>query len=214
VSTPGQGGEGPRYDPYGQQRGPGGGAGPQQGGYGSPPPYGQPSQYAYNPYTAAPYPAGTGGEPQRVKRPGIMVLSLVLLALSALPFLFFGVVLLAVPAGSSALQILLDSVAYPAGTPADQQVLILRIVGGLSAGFAALYILFAALAFTGRNWARIAVTVLTAGFVLLLVAGLVQAGGGDVTSLGLVLVVVALSVVGTLVLYLTGPRAYFARPRR
>jgi hypothetical protein len=214
VSTPGQGGEGPRYDPYGQ-RGPGGGQGAQQGGYGSPPPYGQPSQYAYNPYTAAPYPAGTGGgEPQPVKRPGIMVLSLVLLALSALPFLFFGVVLLAVPAGSAALQILLDSVAYPPGTPADQQVLIIRIVGGLSAGFAALYILFAAVAFTGRNWARIAVTVLTVGFLLLLVAGLVQAGGGDVTSLGLVLVVVALSVVGTLVLYLTGPRAYFAARRR
>jgi hypothetical protein len=210
VSTAGQGGEGPRYDPYGQRGSQQGGQG-EPGSYGSPPPYGQPGQYAYNPYAPAPYPAASGTGP--VKRPGIMVLSLVLLVLSTLPFLFFGVVLLAVPADSGALKTLLDGIGQPAGATADQLVTIIRIVGGVFTGVAVIYILFAALAFAGRGWARIVTTVLTALFVVLLILGVVRGGGGDVTSLGLVLVIGALAVVGTLLLYQPKARDYYAARR-
>jgi hypothetical protein len=216
VSTPAQGGEGPRYDPYGQ-RGPQGGqqGGPgQQGAYGSPPPYGQPSQYAYNPYARAPYPAGPGGEAQKaVKRPGIMVVSLILLTLSALPYLLIGVVLLAVPAETAGFKLLVDSIGWPAGTSPEQQVQIIRIFGGICTAVAALYILFAGIAFTGRHWGRIVVTVFTIAFVLLAGYILISTGGGDATSLALVLTPVVVAAVGTVLLYLAASNAYFAGRR-
>ena len=39
--------------------------------------------------------------------------------------------------------------------------------------------LFAVLAFRGRNWARVLVTVMTVGFALLLLSGLVAGTAGD-----------------------------------
>ena len=44
---------------------------------------------------------------------------------------------------------------------------------------ALLYVLFAVLAFRGRNWARVMVTVMTVGFTLLLLSGLVTGAAGD-----------------------------------
>jgi hypothetical protein len=212
VSTPGQGGEGPRYDPYGQR---GSGSGPgQPGAYGSPPPYGQPSQYAYNPYAPPPYPAGTGGDREVVRRPGIMVLSLVLLILSTLLFLLAGVVFLALPLDTATLGPLLARVDPSGQFDPAQLVLGIRIIGGIFTAISLLYILFAVLAFTGRNWARIVLTVLTVGFVLLVGAGLANGGAADGASVGIGLVVLGAAVVGTIILYLPASRAYFARPRR
>ena len=56
---------------------------------------------------------------------------------------------------------------------------------------ALLYMLFAVLAFRGRNWARIMVTVMTIGFALLLLSGLVTGTAGDSGWLGVLLVIVA-----------------------
>jgi hypothetical protein len=142
-----------------------------------------------------------------------MVLALVLLVLGTLLYLFIGVVLLLVPEGSAGLQTLVDSIGWPAGITPQQQVQVIRIFGGISTGVAVVDILFAVIAFTGRNWARIVLTALTVAFVLL-TGYLAVSAGGDVTSLGLVLASAAASVVGTVLLYLRGPGAYFARRRR
>jgi hypothetical protein len=221
VSTPGQGGEGPRYDPYagrgsggGQQGGPGQPGGP--GAYGSPPPYGQPGQYAYNPYAPAPYPAGLGGnDAAPVRRPGIMVLSLVLLVLSTLVFLLAGVVLLALPLDEATVAPLVARLDPQNRIDPGQLIAGVRILGGAFAALSLLYIVFAVLAFTGRGWARIVVTVMTAGLVLLLAGGLVNgAAAVDATSLAILGLILAASVVGTVILFLPGPRAYFAARRR
>lgn len=212
MSTSGQD-EGPRYSPYAQQSGPQGGG--QPGHYGSPPPYGQPGQYAYNPYSSSPYPAGLGdSQVQPARRPGIMVLSLVLLVLSTLVFLLVGVVFLAVPLDPATIAPVLARVDPTQQLNPEQVILVIRIVGGVFAAFAALYILFASLAFTGRNWARIAVTVLTVGFVLLLVAGLVSGGATDGISLAVLAAILVAAVAGTVILYLPDSRRYFANPRR
>jgi len=212
VSTPGEG-DGPRYDPYsqrGQQGGPG-----QQGAYGSPPPYGQPGQYAYNPYSSSPYPAGLDeSEAQPVRRPGIMILSLILLVLSTLIFLLTGVVLLALPLDAATVSTVLARVDPSQQLGADQLVSVIRIVGGVLAVSAIIYILFAAFAFAGRNWARIVITVLTVGFVLLLAGGLANGAGADATSLTLVLAIMVAAIAGTVIMYLPEPRKYFAAPRR
>ena len=62
-----------------------------------------------------------------------------------------------------------------AGVTPELLVSVMRVVGGLMAGLALLYVVFAVLAFRGRNWARILVTVMTVGFTLLLLSGLITA---------------------------------------
>ncbi len=220
VSTPGQG-EGPTGPPGGQpyQPNPPGtyGSTGQPPPYGAPPPYAQqPGQFAYNPY-GSPYPAGLGDDQlPRASRPGLMVLSLVLLCLSALPFLLLGVLLLAVPLDIDSVLPTIDPNGQlaAAGITPDQLESIVRVMGGLFAGLAAIYILFAVLAFTGKNWARIVVALLTAGFALMLLAGLVTGGAADGGSLALVGVVLIASIGGTVILFLPDSQRFFANPKR
>jgi hypothetical protein len=143
-----------------------------------------------------------------------MVLSLILLILSTLVFLLAGVAVLLVPLDTASLTPVLAQVDPTGQFDPAQLVTLIRVIGGVFTAFALLYILFAVFAFLGRNWARIAVTVLTVGFVLLLAAGLVGGGATTGTTLGVTLAIIAAAVVGTGILYQPAVRRYFANPRR
>lgn len=159
---------------------------------------GQQDPYAYSPY-GSPYPAAP--EPEPVRRPGLMVLSLVLMILASLPFLFIGAALLLIPLTAANLPTeLLDSPRLrEAGATPEVLISAMRAIGGFVLVVAVLYLLFGILAFAGRNWARIITTILTVGFALLLVAGLVSSGGAiDTISISVVLLVLILGAVAIL----------------
>ena len=218
--NPQYGGQYGQAPPYGQQPEYG-----QPAGYGQQPygqygnqPYGPAdgqNPYAYSPYgTPAPYPAGledskSGAAP----RPGIMAGALVLLILSTLPFLAVGLLMVAA-VGTDMLppEILNDPRFAEAQLTPELLVTAMRVGGAIMAAVALLYILFAVLAFRGRNWARVMVTVMTVGFTLLLLSGLLTGAAGDMGSLGVLLVIVLLCVGGTVLMYLPASARFFANP--
>ena len=186
----------------------------------------QPQGYPYNPYGQSPYgqsPYG-GGYPAglddkataRAARPAIMVLGLVLMILAALPFLAFGVLFLVVPLDSTTIppEVFNNPQLAEAGVTAETLVSILRVFGGVFVVLALLYIVFAVLAFLGRNWSRILVTVMTVGFSLFLLLGAVGGGAADATSLAILLAPVVLALAGVVILFTPPARQYFAAPRR
>jgi hypothetical protein len=223
---PGQYGQAPPYNPYAQQGQPQYGQPGQYGQYGGQPgqygqpqaynPYGQPGQYAGTPFGAGA--AGLGPDDRvPVSRPGLMVLSLVLLILSSLPFLLIGAALLVIP---------LDPSQLPPGYNIEEQlrqanVTVEALVTGLRTGgavilvLAVLYVLFAVLAFMGRNWARIVVTIMTvlfAGLMLLFVVSGITSG--DVVSGLLFLVPVVMIVGAVVVMFLPDSNRWFQGARR
>jgi hypothetical protein len=190
-----------------------------------PPPPGQASapagQYPYaDPYLSNsqyPYPY-TGGFPEvrpgdvRPRRPGVMHLALVLFILSAVvPGLTAAllVVLVTGAASDPTLASAVDDLSRQLNTSVEQGLTYFRVAAGIIAALAISYIVFAVVAWRGRNWARIAITVLTGLFDLVLVLGLVggAVGGGVYPTTGLV----AASVLGVVLLYLRPSSEYFAR---
>lgn len=220
MSTPG---DGPPYNPYGQ---PGSfRAGQQPGQYSSSPlpgqghqqqPYpapGPPPYGGYDPYGAAAPPAWGQPEPEPAKRPGLMVLALVLMILAALPFLVGGVAgLVTVTAADIPAEVLNNARLVQAGGTPALILQALQLLLGLMVVVALVYLLLAVLAFRGRNWARIVVTVLTVGFVLLLLLGLVS-GGSSGGVLGFVVFLLVATVGGAVLLFLPDSNRFFARPR-
>ncbi|GEL16391.1 hypothetical protein [Pseudonocardia asaccharolytica] len=196
----------PPYDPsqYGQQPYAG-----QYGQYGQPP-YG--GQYPYNPYAATP--AGLDEQVQPVSRPPTVVLALVLLALSALPFIVSGVLFLTIPINLDALppELNLDAAMAEAGVTPEQLIGVFRALAGAMLAVALLYVLFAVFAFLGRNWSRIVVTIMTAGFAILLLLGM--SSGVDAASQGILVAILVLCVGGTVLLYLRPSNQFFTAPRR
>jgi hypothetical protein len=142
-----------------------------------------------------------------------MVLGLVLMILAALPFLLGGVLGLAtVTASDIPPEVLTNpSIVRAGGTP-ELVLQALRVLLGLMVAAALGYLLFAVMAFRGRNWARILLTVLTAGFVLLLIAG-VAGGGTSGGVLGFALFLIVAVVGGVVILFLPDANRYFSRPR-
>jgi hypothetical protein len=215
---------------YGQQSAPYGQQPPpyvqQPGQYGSRPYPGQPyggqpysgdkDAYAYSPYGGTPYPAGLDDDVQPARRPGIMILSLVLLILSALPFVAGGALLLLIPLDASAIppQLLEDPRLTSAGATPDLLINLIRTAGVLMLVLAVLYILFAVLAFRGRNWARILLAVMTVGFTLLLLSGLFSGAGSDTPSLLFLLFVVGASVGGVVLLFIPDSSRFVSSRRR
>jgi hypothetical protein len=135
-----------------------------------------------------------------VRRPGLMVLSLVLMIVAALPFVVFGAVLLLIPLNAANIpsEVLNSPRLQQAGATPELLITAMRLVGGVVLAVAVLYLLFGILAFAGRNWARIITTVLTVGFALPLVLGLVVSGGAiDTISIsgGLLVMIVAAVVI-------------------
>ncbi|MBW0118169.1 hypothetical protein [Pseudonocardia abyssalis] len=175
-------------------------------------PYGQASPYGQSPYGG--YPAGLDDKASGpVTRPGIMVLALVLKVLAALPYLAFGVLFLVVPLDASLIPPeLLDAPELAeAGLTTETLLSVVRVIGGFFAVLAVLYILFAVLAFAGRNWSRILVTVMTVGFALFLLFAAVSGGAADPASAAILLGPVALAVAGVVILFLPASNAYFSR---
>lgn len=198
--------------PYGQQ-GPAG----QQGfsGQQSPPgqPYGPYGQQQYSPYgqdRADPY--GLTKEPAPA-RPGTVVLGLVLMVLAVLPFLAFGLLFLIVPLGPDVIPPdVLDTpgLAEAGITSVNVLVGIVRSVGVAFLVLSLLYLAFVVIGFLGRNWARILVAVMTGGFAIMLLLGVVSTIAGDPLAATVLLVPVVLSVVGIILWFLPQASRWYA----
>lgn len=216
---PGEQQESPRYQPYAN--------GPSSGQYAQYPqnpygagssgnPYGygqQPQPYAYSPYGQQFTPGQADPEPEVVRRPGAMVGSLVLLVLSALPFLVFGVLGLFVPITPAQFpaELGLDGLLAQYDVTFDQFLQAVRLILALVAVLSLLYVLFAGFAFGGRNWARIASTVLTVLFAGFLLLNIGSAGTGLSTLV--VLAPVIASVAGVALMFVPASARWFASRR-
>lgn len=186
-------------------------------------PYGQQPQagaYPYNPYSSPGgdrYPAGLDDKtPPPPARPGAMVVGLVLMILAALPFVAFGALFLAVPFDADTIppELLNNPQLADAGITPELFVSALRTAGGILLVLSLIYVVFAVIAFTGRNWARILVAVMTAGFSLVLLLGLAGGGATDVISVVIILLPVLLSVGGVTLFFLAPSNRYFATRSR
>lgn len=217
------------YNPYAQPGQESYRAGQQPGQYTSSPlpgqghqPYpgqGQPPYAGYDPYggsAQAGYGTSGHGGPvaEPVKRPGLMVLSLVLMILAALPFLLGGVVgLFALTPSDIPPELLSNPGLAQTGATPELLIQAAQLVLGAVVVVALVYLAFAIFAFRGRNWARIIVTVLTVGFVLLLLAGL--AGGANAGGLlAFVVVLVVVMIASVVIMFLPGSQRFFSSPRR
>lgn len=198
---------------------------PQQGGPGR---YGE-THVGGNPYAAAPYgadPYAYGGGPSPAgldprdaaprPRPGIMVLSLVLLLVSAFPYLFVGVAALLVPLSEETFppELLDNPQVAEAGLTPEVLVSLVRGVGVFLLVLALLFMLFAVLAFVGQNWARILVTVMTAGFTLFALYIALSGGAADPIGLAVLVGPTLLALIGAGLMFAPDPRAWFAAPSR
>lgn len=197
---------------------------PYPGDQGPTPPGGpSPSTgYPYNPHNpyggygghgADQYPAGLDHTtPPAAPRPAALVAGLVLMILAALPFLLFGALFLLLPFDASTIppELLDNPQVAAAGVTPEALVSLLRTAGGILLALSLLYIGFAVLAFTGRSWARILVTVMTTGFSVMLLLGMASGGAADVASAVLILLPIVLSVGGLTLFFLGSSNRYFA----
>jgi hypothetical protein len=132
------------------------------------------------------------------------------------PYLGIGAILLVVPLDLSVVppEIGLDEQLRQANLTPEDLVTALRVMAGTILVLALLYILFAVLAFLGHSWARIVVTIMTAGFTILMLLIAVSAlMGGDIVSTVLALMPVALIVGGTVIMFLADSSRWFQRAR-
>ena len=196
---------------YGQQPGYGQPAGGQ---YGAQPgsPYG--GQYpAYNPYATS-APVGYADRPAGVARPPVMVVALVMLILSALPFIAIGALLLALPLNVNSLppELNIQAQLATAGITVEQILTVFRVAAGVIVVLAVLYILWAVLAFRGQNWSRILLTIMTVGFTAFIVYALL---GSTIDSTSGIIIgaILVLSVGGTVLMYLAPSNHFFSGRR-
>ncbi|MCE3553205.1 hypothetical protein LWC33_17295 [Pseudonocardia sp. RS11V-5] len=216
MSTGSQGDEGPRYYPSGPSTGQypqypqnpyPQGTSPAGAPQGDQHPAGQYTggQYAYSPYAQAPTPSAD--EPRRARRPATMAGALVLLVLSALPFLVFGVLGLFVPISQDMFppELGLDAMLTQYNVSFDQFLQAVRLLLALVAVLALVYIGLAVAAFAGKAWGRVAVTVLTVLFCGFLLLNL----GGGASSL-IILAPVVLAVAGVVLMFVRPSAAWFA----
>ena len=216
--------DGPRYYPppaSGPSSGWAGGPGQDGPGQGAPPypasPYGDQAGYAYNPYGAYSSGQGRAEEPPPPSRPGLLVLALVLQILAALPFLFLGVLFLVVPLNAANLpteltQLQSDPRFTGTDITPDLIVSLVRTVGVVVVVAALVYLLFAVLSFAGRNWARILLAVVSAGFALLLLAAFVS-GGATADTLVVFGIFIVLLVASVVLAFLPAANAWYTHRR-
>lgn len=139
---------------------------------------GQPEQYpSGGDYPGSGYPPGPGygGQDERPapSRPGTLLAGCILTWIGSALGLLLGIALLALSNSDD----LFD--ALPDNTNRDDAQLILQVTGGLLIVSCLLALLFSILAFTGKRWAAIALTVLGVLWILLSLYGLVTGGGGS-----------------------------------
>ena len=179
--------------------------------------------YVYNPYGNFPYPAsypsspaGLGPEPvlPPPRRPGSLHLALLLVVLSALPYLLVGL-LAVLGAGQAAAALPPEDLTQIQELGVDLEQLV-RVTGLVLVAIALVYLLLGVLAWTGRRWARGLLTAMTAGFVLTLAAslfGTVAQGLLNADSLLILVVPLVLAVAGVGLMFGSAARDWFARRR-
>jgi hypothetical protein len=195
--------------------------GPQYGGPGAPtePPY------VYNPYgnfaypSSYPSPAGLGAEAEPPpKRPGSMHLALLLVVVSAVPYLFGGLVAVA-GAGQAAAALTPENIAQleQLGVSVAQFTQVVRVTGVLLLAFALAYVLLGVLAWTGRRWARGLLAATTVGFALMAAVFVLVAGSQGLAEGGVSVLVLALplavALAGVGLMFGGAARDWFARRR-
>lgn len=179
--------------------------------------------YVYNPYGNYPYPAsypmspaGLGREPvQPPRRPGSLHLALLLVVLSAVPYLLIGLFGV-VGAGQT-------TAALPPEDQAQLQQLgvdlaqVIRITGFVILAVALGFLLLGVLAWGGRRWARALLAATAAGFTLMVVASLVAAGSQglplDAASGAVLAAPLILALAGVGLMFAPAARDWFARRR-
>lgn len=178
--------------------------------------------YVYNPYgnvsypASYPSPAGLGPESELPpKRPGSMHLALLLVVVSALPYLLVGLVA-AAGAGQAVAALPPEDLARIQQLGIDVAQVV-RTTGLVIAAIALAFVLLGVLAWTGRRWARALLAAATAGLVLM-VAGSVLAAGSqglalDGASVLILVVPVAIAVAGVALMFGGVARDWFARRR-
>jgi len=201
---------------YGQQYGQTPYAGPAGNAPTEPP-------YVYNPYgnysypTSYPSPAGLGG-PEAApppKRPGSMHLALLLVVVSALPYLLIGLAAIVV-AGQAATALSPDDLARleQLGVDVGQ---VMRTTGAVILAVALAYVLLGVLAWTGRRWARALLAATTVGFVLMVAASVLAAGSQGLPLDGASILVLAVPLIvalaGLALMFGGAARDWFARRR-
>jgi hypothetical protein len=199
---------------YGQQ--------PYGGPPGSPP---TEPPYVYNPYgnfaypSSYPSPAGSGAEAAAPpKRPGSMHLALLLVVVSAVPYLFGGLVAVA-GAGQAAAALSPENIAQlgQLGISVEQFTQVMQLTGGLLLAVGLAYVLLGVLAWTGRRWARGLLGATTVGFVLMAVAFVLVAGSHGLAEGGVSVLVLAIplavALAGVGLMFGGAARDWFARRR-
>ena len=178
--------------------------------------------YVYNPYGNFPYPAsyptpaGLGSEPEPPpRRPGTLHLALLLVVVAALPYLFVGLVAVALADRAAS--------ALPPEDLAQLQQLgvdiaqVMRATGLVILAVALVFVLLGVLAWTGRRWARALLAAFTAGFVLMVAAAVLGAGsqglGLDAGSLLILVVPLVLALAALGLMFGGAARDWFARRR-
>jgi hypothetical protein len=186
-----------------------------------PTPYDDPGALpdVYNPYANVAYPAtypvppaGLGPDrPPPARRPGSVHLALVLLLLSALPYLVIGL-LAFTAAGDIAAAVPQGGLPQlPPGVRLEQLV---RTTGAVLLGVAVVFLLLAVLAWTGRGWARALTAAMVGGFALMAVASAAQVGAVGALAVVMIALPVLLAAAGVALLFGAAARAWFSRPRR
>lgn len=191
--------------PYPQPYAPPQYAPPQQAGYGGTDVYGGWS----------PPPAGMVAEPEAPRRPRSVALGMVLMILAALPFLILGILGTTVPLTRDMFppELGLDALLAQSALTFEQLVDAVRVLLAFIALLALAYIVLAVVAFTGRNWARVTATVLTAVFAVVMLLNLPGVLGNP-SALVLVLAPVVLGIAGVLLMRSAQASAWFASRRR
>ena len=179
--------------------------------------------YVYNPYGNYPYPAsyptspaGLGPEPVLPpRRPGSLHLALLLVVLSAVPYLMVGLLAVA-GAGQAATALPPEDLAQLQQLGIDLAQMI-RITGFVMLAVALGFILLGVLAWGGRRWARALIAASAAGFALMVVTSVVAAGSQglplDAASLAVLAVPLILALAGVGLMFAPAARDWFARRR-
>jgi hypothetical protein len=144
-----------------------------------------------------------------------MVLGLIMMLLSTIPFVLVGVAALVLQANADAVvsQVLNNPAFANAGVTAQSILSFLKIVGAIIAVIGLLYAVFAVLGFLGKNWARIVAAIMSALFGIFLVFVAIGSSS-DASSLIFVLALLVLCVGGVVTYFLRDSNSYFAAVRR
>ena len=203
--------DGPRSDPpY-----------PAQRPYG-PTPYDEPGAlpHVYNPYGNVSYPATYPAAPAGLgpdhpvapaRRPGSVHLALVLMLLSALPYLLIGLLAFA---GAGDIAAAVPPEALPQLPPGTDLASLVRTTGAVMLGVVVVFLLLAVLAWSGRGWARALAAAMVGGFALMVLASVASTAAVGALPVLLLVVPVLLAAAGVALLFGSAARAWFSRPRR